>query len=165
MVGLLSRDPRHGQQFGNPKHARSPVCSAWRGEKRRERWRKGENSFVPGCILLRLWFPSTANVNKQRRERGKHGQTRGGKKTGGGGGRKRPASKNILARCVRYKSPAHLLVSQPDKNTHSLATQIWLADTHSSQRSLCESCDKLLTHFNINLSDDSCEQSCFFSED
>lgn len=132
----------------------------------RERRRKGENSFVPGCIFLCLWFPSTLNVNKQRHERGKHGQSGGGKKTGGGrgGGRKQSASKNILAGCVRYKSPAHLLVSLPDKNTHSQATQIWLSHT-SSQRSLCESCDKLLTHFNINLLDNSCKQSCCFSED
>lgn len=103
---------------------------------------------------------------KQRHERGKHGQSGGGKKTGGGrgGGRKQSASKNILAGCVRYKSPAHLLVSLPDKNTHSQATQIWLSHT-SSQRSLCESCDKLLTHFNINLLDNSCKQSCCFSED
>lgn len=28
-------------------------------------------------------------------------------------------AKNILARCVRYKSPAHLLVALPDKHTHT----------------------------------------------
>lgn len=109
--------------------ARLFVCTEVKKKKKeRERRRKGANSFVPGCIFLRLWFPSTMNVNKQSHERGKHGQSGGGKKTGGGG-RKQSASKNILARCVRYKSPAHLLVSLPDKNTHSQATQIWLTDT------------------------------------
>lgn len=60
------------------------------------------------------------------------------KKTGGG--RKQSASKNILARCVRYKSPAHLLVSLADRNTHTLAGNTNMAHRHaSSQRSLCGS--------------------------
>lgn len=101
--------------------------------KKRERRRKGENSFVPGCIFLRLWFPSTANVNKQSHERGKHGQSGGGKKMEEAEeeevGNSRRA-KNILAGRVRYKSPAHLLVSLPDKNTHTLRQHKYGWRTH-----------------------------------
>lgn len=101
--------------------------------KKRERRRKGENSFVPGCIFLRLWFPSTANVNKQSHERGKHGQSGGGEKDGGGrggGGRKQSASKKYLGRlCEIQVTSSFTGITARQKHTHSQATQIWLADT------------------------------------
>lgn len=50
---------------------------------------------------------------------------------GEGGGRKQSASKNILAQGVRYKSPAHLLVSLPDTETkHTRRQQIYGFQTH-----------------------------------
>lgn len=106
-----------------------------KGKKReRKGWRKGENSLVANCIFLSLWFPSTVNVNKQSHERGKHGQKGEKKKNrgGGGGGRKHSASKNILAHCVRYKSPAHLLVSLQMQRQKTHAGNNNAACRHSS---------------------------------
>lgn len=145
-----------------------PACCISAKGKKRD-WgvgqRKAESSLVPGCIFLSLWFPSTVNVNKQSHERQKHGQN-GGKKIRGAkrGDRKQSACKKKKKRKEKYLGTRHeiqvtssILVALPEADKkHMQATNIWLPPVPSAQRRLYQCCGELSTHFNVNLSYNSC---------
>jgi len=76
------------------------------------------------------------NVNKQRHERGKHGQTGEINVEAEEERRNSQQEKHILARGVRCKSPARLLVALPDTETKNTCRQQKLVPDTPTPRGL-----------------------------